>query len=301
MKVWFDKNDVDFNRFTSEQFLLLPLFSEDVIKKDNDFKNNNWSKGIEETVEYVSKIEDADIVIYPKKFDEGVAKYVQYCTSNNKKLYCFYNDDNSHPVDESLNLVLYRTSLYKSKKRKNEFSLPAWSQDLFSVDQKHRLKSNVPTVGFCGYLSHPIRSECIGVLNDNLSIKTNFVIRNAFWGGSPHNTVIREEYVNNIVNSDFVLCTRGAGNFSYRFYETLSCGRIPIFVDTDCVLPCKDIIDWSQICIIVNSPVNLNKTINEFWNKISEKEYIQMQIKVREMYQKYISPDGFARYLNYNI
>ena len=301
MKVWFDKTDVDFNRFTSEQFLLLPLFSRDVIEKDNDFKNNNWSEGIQGIVEYVSKIEDADAVIYPKKFDEGVIKYIQSCTFNNKKLYCFYNDDNSQPIDENLNLNLYRTSLYRSKKKKNEFSLPAWSQDLFSVNQKQRFKNKIPTVGFCGYISHPVRSESISVLNKNLNIKRNFVIRDAFWGGSPHNAVIREEYINNIVNSDLVLCARGAGNFSYRLYETLSCGRIPVFVDTDCVLPCEDIIDWSQICIIVDSPVNLNDAINEFWNKISEKEYNQMQINARKIYQKYISPDGFTRYLSYNI
>lgn len=301
MKIWFDKNDLHLDKFVSEQFLFLPLFSDEIINKDNDFKYSNWKNNIGNIVQYTTTPEEADVLVYPKKFDTSILKYIELAKQYNKKIYSFYNDDNDASTTIEDPLVLFRTSFYNSKRKNNEYAMPVWSQDLFISDKPTRQKTTKPTVGFCGYISHPIRKQSLDILNNNPYINKNFISRDAFWGGSPHNTVIREEYVNNIVNSDFVLCTRGAGNFSYRLYETLSCGRIPLFVDTDCVLPCEDIIDWSQICLVINDLSNLNYTIREFWNKISEKEYIQMQIKVRETYQKYISPDGFARYLNYNI
>ena len=33
------------------------------------------------------------------------------------------------------------------------------------------------------------------------------------------------------------LCVRGFGNFSFRLGETLMMGRIPILIDTECILP----------------------------------------------------------------
>lgn len=32
-----------------------------------------------------------------------------------------------------------------------------------------------------------------------------------------------------MTGSDYVLCTRGNGNYSIRFYEALCRGRIPVF------------------------------------------------------------------------
>lgn len=44
---------------------------------------------------------------------------------------------------------------------------------------------------------------------------------------------------------------RGGGNFSVRFYETLAMGRIPILVNTDCLLPLANTIDWKKHCVWV--------------------------------------------------
>jgi len=46
--------------------------------------------------------------------------------------------------------------------------------------------------------------------------------------------------------SQYVLCVRGAGNFSVRLYETLAMGRIPVYVHTGGFLPLQDVIDWKQ-------------------------------------------------------
>ncbi len=301
MKIWFDKNDINFETFVSEQFFLLPFFSKEIINKDNDFKNNQWKNNIKK---YINIVEDkvcADIFLYPKKFDTGIVKYLDLGKQYNKKVYSFYNDDNSNSIASLDNLVLYRTSVYASKKKNNEHAMPAWSQDLFVQKNAFRRKQKKPVISFCGFLSHPIRKQSLEFLNQNHHIDKSFIIRDSFWGGQPHNIKVRNEYIANIVNSDFVLCCRGAGNFSYRLYETLSCGRIPIIVDTDCLYPCSDCINWSEVGLFNKNIESLNDDLNSLWGSLSEDEYIKKQLHAREIYEKFIAPDGFTRYLAYNF
>ena len=302
MKIWFDKDKTNFKKFTSEQFLLLPLFKDEVINKDNDFKNNNkWKESINKLVSFTSK-ENCDAFLFPEKLNEKINEYIIQAKKYNKRIITFFNDDYDKPSCLDSNVILYRTSLLKSKQKNNEYAMPAWSQDFADIIPfEPRAKKEKPTVSFCGFLSSPIRSKSVEILSKNNNIETNFIIREAFWGGNPHNSFIRSEYVNNIVNSDLVLCTRGAGNFSYRLYETLSCGRIPIFVDTDCALPCEDKINWRDLCIFIEDVNNLNTHINNFWQNITPSEYIDRQIHARHIYEAFLSPDGFAKYVSYNI
>ena len=54
------------------------------------------------------------------------------------------------------------------------------------------------------------------------------------------------------VDSDYCLSLRGKGNYSFRLYEIFAMGRIPLFIDTDCVLPFEDEIDWKRHCCWVD-------------------------------------------------
>lgn len=56
------------------------------------------------------------------------------------------------------------------------------------------------------------------------------------------------EYYDNMIRSDYIVCVRGGGNFSVRLYETLAMGRIPVFVNTDCLLPLVDHINSERAC-----------------------------------------------------
>ncbi len=93
------------------------------------------------------------------------------------------------------------------------------------------------------------RYNILKKLQQAKTIQTNFIIRDQYRAGvktnkDAHCTTL--EFFDNIKNSDYVVCMRGAGNFSNRFYETLAMGRIPVFVNTDCLLPLEDSIDWKK-------------------------------------------------------
>ena len=53
-------------------------------------------------------------------------------------------------------------------------------------------------------------------------------------------------YLRSVADSRFVLCPRGGGPQSIRFYETLACANVPVFVgDREAKFPLDWIIDWS--------------------------------------------------------
>lgn len=298
MKLWCDKSDINFSQFHSEQFLLMNLFEDNILHKNKDFINSkDWKDKISKLVTFTS-IEDCDYILYPKKLDTGISKYIKLANQYKKQIITFYNDD----LDSSINIdsiIVYRTSFNRSHKKKNEYAMPAWSADLLSGDLKLRDKGKIPVVSFCGAITHSVRQRCLDLLRDHRSVGMSFIVRHAFWGGDIHNAFLREEYIANIVNSDLVLCCRGAGNFSYRLYECLSLGRIPIIVDTDTPLPCDDVVKWSDF--IITTPDRINQSINDFWEKITLREYYDIQKYARHVYEKYISPSGFAEYLNYTL
>lgn len=149
-----------------------------------------------------------------------------------------------------------------------------------------------------------VREEAMRYLSVDPQVKTNFIRRDEFLGGAisaggkvdyPTLQHSRKEFAENIFQSDYVLCARGAGNFSYRLYETLCCGRIPVFVNTDCVLPYEDRIDWKQLCVWVEVEElsGIGEKVTQFHRKLSPEEFKALQQKCRKVWLEYLSPRGF--------
>jgi hypothetical protein len=113
---------------------------------------------------------------------------------------------------------------------------------------------------------------------------TNFVIRAQFWAGKPHDPVVVKEFEENILSSHFTICHRGSGNFSMRFYQTLSAGRIPILLNTDMTLPFEDEIPWNDIIVMETTQEALIERIMYVWNN---KNILELQTRCRDIYEHY--------------
>lgn len=203
-----------------------------------------------------------------------------------------------------------------------------------------RAKSERPVVGFCGNAQWGLRQEIthlrrqLGRLKNrqNLqdsrperwpvilrvrilrelaaspSVTANFILRDKNYANAKQNGQWHEqtkasvwsEYAQNMLTSDYVLCVRGFGNYSFRFYETLSAGRIPVFVNTDCALPYDSILDWRETCVWVeqNEIAHIGEKIAEFHNKLSPADFIDLQHKCRRVWDEWVSPHGFFRNLH---
>src|SRR5262249_13911890 len=104
------------------------------------------------------------------------------------------------------------------------------------------------------------RYQAVGVVSRCAPIRKNLRLREHFLNGGllvppaeqqAHWRRSLVEFRENVLDSHYVLCPRGGGNWSYRFYETLCLGRIPVFFNTDCALPYESLIKWRDYCVWV--------------------------------------------------
>jgi hypothetical protein len=272
----------------------------------------------------LADLASTDIVVFPCDWTPALAKEADQVIAAAREMakpsVVFVAGD-EHRTLRGATLVL-QTSLERSRRLPNEFALPAWSEDFVTAHLGGELpvcrKGPRPVVGFCGlaperrgirarlraHEAHTsIRARALRLLREHPAVDTNFVVRDRFLGGAIVGGAIdadamrrvRGEYVRNMVESDYVLCARGAGNFSYRLYETLSCGRIPVFVDTDSVLPLAFAADWAAHCIWVDESEldDIGDRIAEFHDAISDEEFAELQRACRRFWEQYVAPEGF--------
>lgn len=219
-----------------------------------------------------------------------------------KKVLIFLLSDYNESLNIPENVLFFRSGMYKSLQKKNEYLLPyMWVIDELGGEvpfQPLSKKTNHPLVGFCGaFTSHPCRISHINKIKMNPDIKTKFILRTHYWG-KDCNTNIVEEFKKNILETYFTLSSRGAGNFSARFFQVLYMGRIPIVVDTDMIFPFENKIPWKEIIVYCNSENDLAKNIREFWRT---KDIVQAQYRCKEIYDNYLSPEKWIKYIQDEI
>lgn len=143
------------------------------------------------------------------------------------------------------------------------------------------------------------RMEALELLKKSPNVRTNFLIRSSYSG---HAQTIgmdpvqaRREYRENLLNSDLALVIKGDGNYSYRFYEALSLGRVPVLLDTQCVLPMEDSIDYDSFMLRVDfrELSSLDTRIREWWNSLTPEKFNTMQKKAREAFEQQLRIDRF--------
>ncbi|MDY0093958.1 MAG: exostosin family protein [Candidatus Vecturithrix sp.] len=234
---------------------------------------------------------------------------------------------------------ILRTSQYRFKYQPNEVILPAYVEDLLEQYYQGildiRQKQTNPVVGFVGWASSPLpdtirkhlkgsffqllalfqkqygayipgvllRKYAIIRLQDTPYISVNFIIRQTYSGHK--NTrqgdlnTIRQQFIVNMFESDYILNVKGNGNYSQRFYETLSMGRIPIFINTECVLPLESQIDYRECCLFVEHHHldRIGEILTEFHRQICPEQFLWMQQRAREIFETYLRVDVFTKYL----
>lgn len=249
-----------------------------------------------------------------------------------KKVVVFMGRDDAHRYHVP-DAIVFKGSDYRHAIWDNEVIYAPFTEDLGAAHGwAPRKKGAKPVVSFCGYagfpswkarakycvknavldaarlIGHPewqvykrgiyFRRAALAALRDDTRIETQFIVRNSFSGnrGTTERGVdVRAEYIDNMRQSDFVLAPKGDANFSSRFYEALSLGRIPILIDTDMLLPLEGMIDYSRFIVRVahtNIP-RLASIIADFYAGLSDEEWIAMQERARETYLRYLRYDAY--------
>ena len=211
--------------------------------------------------------------------------------------------------------------------------------EYYSGELKKRKKTDIPVIGFDGIANYP-KSKLIGTIAKNsfqnltyklinkikkpdpiipfllkrkkllnrlkqsTTLKTNFTIRDSFAPGTiGQNGQARKEFINNIIGSDYTFCFRGAANYSLRFYETLCLGRIPLLINTNCVLPFNEELDWKSTVLWVdeNEADYMLEKIEDYHQSMSKHQFIEKQQYCREIWVNYLSKEGFIKHFYNSI
>jgi len=289
--------------------------------------------------EVTNNIEKADLYFIPHnywlltKYDPGLLdKFCYEAKEHHKQILVDAYGDNTNKINMP-NAIVLRSSVYKDQLAPEDIVIPAYVEDL-AREITYRNKPRIPTIGFVGwgdisFTRNPLtavkvhilnltailrgykreengiflRKSALKILENTKTINTNFILRKSYSGHVKtielDEKTARQEFVQNIIDSDYTLCVRGSGNFSCRFYETLSLGRIPVVLDTDMVFPLENIINYNEFCLVINYKEleNIGRKIVDFHKSLSPEKFINMQSKAREAYENYLRIDNFTTYL----
>ncbi|MGI4022348.1 MAG: exostosin domain-containing protein [Janthinobacterium lividum] len=253
-----------------------------------------------------------------------------------KKIIIFYYFDPIEKI-EIEDAIVFRTSLLKQTKAANEFAMPAYMKDLrkqkkISDNELWVAKTNNPTIGFRGQsapLKQPakllVKRSINQILNfasvskgfnlhynfgylarrdtlvsciKNKNIKTDFTLTTPEQSWDPING--KMPFVNNIFNNQYNICVSGHGNYSFRLYEVLSAGRIPVFINTDCVLPFEEFIDWKKhvVWIEEKDAHKADQFLLDFHHSKHPDDFLELQKNNRLLWEKYLCKEGFYKSLH---
>jgi len=255
---------------------------------------------------------------------------------NNKKCIVFFPGDDDAPV-KMRDTIVFRNSKYKGDLLGNEFIIPAYSPDLGTKYGFEILpRSDKPSISFCGWTRFDskmsaikafikymiarveamfyrrliyrikglwLRRRALKILKKHSGIDNRFIERDSYSGNEKTIKIdtkrAEEEFVQNMKSSLFALCIKGNGNFSARFYEALSLARIPIFIDTDCVLPLSNIINYDDFIIKIDLKEikSLSDIVIKSFSNMTEADINRKQNLAREIYTKYLRIDSFFEYI----
>lgn len=124
--------------------------------------------------------------------------------------------------------------------------------------------------------SHPVREEMFDMFKNTDGFE--------MWKST---TTTMYEYT--LSTAIFSLCPRGRGPGSYRFFESLYMGCIPVYVSDVFLTPFQNNIDWDRLCIMV-SLEDIHNIPNILKSKTDE-EIKAYQSYGREVYDTYFQFD----------
>lgn len=266
------------------------------------------------------------------RIDAYIQSYADMAERYGLPLYIFACGDFTEQLIFDPRALVFRYSLYRSALQPQDISIPTVTEDLGMDGISYRTKSDRPTISFCGKADFPTvrsriayyvknvaadlrsvvqpihrarkvgiywRRRAIAVCKKSALLRTNFIIRSSFSGSKATIELdpgrARTEFIDSVVESDFVLAPKGDGNYSNRFLEALSLGRIPVIVETDVVLPLEHIIAYDR-CVVripMRDVSRMPEYIRAWYDALDETQWKEAQAYARYVYATYLRIDTY--------
>lgn len=284
-------------------------------------------------VDFVQHNVAADIQpLIQQRFQELDALAARY----NKKIIAVYIRDNAKPLPAE-HAIVFRASLTASGRQRNEFAFPAnglslqannqsfpqflpwqekpvvgfrgqsgplqlpwnvdWRNRFNLLAQQWRWKKRCPIQYNFGYLH---RRNALMYLKKNKGVTLNYFITTPKDIFDPKS---RMAYEASMLGNPYSLCVSGHGNYSFRLYETMAAGRIPLFVNTDCVLPLEEIIDYKSLFVWVESNEihHITEKLLQFHQQHSDIAFENLQQHIQQIWIHYLSANEYYNHIPFYL
>jgi len=292
---------------------LLPKEHKDKIMSLANTETRNALKSIYEVEDvFCNSIEDADAYIIPfctihdnpgfhiEKWKDEISHAIKL----GKKIVYFVGTDNNGIVNipEKYGLI-FRTSGFLSESKSNVYGCPTVNIDIgrpkvYKTELSISFTGSIDTSDGGAYSGsgkyNRIRRKILSNLLKTCPDRCKFNLRTG-WGAQ--NKEERIEFLKNMNDNLYSVCVRGGGNYSFRLGESLMMGRIPVLIDTDCILPFENEIPYDTNCVRIK-PENFDRifdVIQEYHDKHTEQELIAIQKQNREIWEQYFIPQNTYR------
>lgn len=149
-------------------------------------------------------------------------------------------------------------------------------------------------IGFHGWVSSLVRRVSVESCLNTEGLKTDIEGHKDFYGylqdSDPEQHRRRGNFLRSLKESRLQLCGESIeGVFPYRFWETLSAGRVPLLIGSDFVFPFQDEIDYDQFtvkCPRIDAPA-AGQIALDFVRGRTDQEILAMGKLAREAWVKF--------------
>jgi hypothetical protein len=208
-----------------------------------------------------------------KKHSE-IQNFVKRNIKPDKKYFTIVQNDDGILEEVPKNVLIF------SAGGKGDIPIPLIKGDPRPVERKRDIRAS-----FMGPLEGPhnltgVKSKMYSMLKD----------KKGFYFGRG----TMSEFIDITSRSVFTLCPRGYGRSSFRLYEAMALGSIPIYIWDDMEwLPYKDILNWDEFSISINVKdiSSLPAIIDAHTPEIVKRK----QEKIKELHDQYFTYEATCR------
>jgi len=212
--------------------------------------------------------------------------------TNSQDIYCILHEDDD-PIHHSKRLFIEvpnKTIIFGASYGDIPIPLLYDNGGFFESRERIPLEDKKYLCSFIGANTHAVRKN----MQDYITGRPDFYSSLDKWKEDV--TIDKQnEFIEISLDSKFGLAPRGNGRGSFRFYELLKLGVIPIYLWDDIEwLPYKEYIDYSSFSISINS--NEIHTLEPLLRSISN-ERITLMLEEYEKVKHWFTPDGLCEYI----
>ena len=153
--------------------------------------------------------------------------------------------------------------------------------------EKQENKDKKYLASFVGSTTHNIRNKMIESIKD----KDDIYLSTKGWDQNIQTDQF-SDFINASLDSKFVLCPRGYGVSSFRLYEAMQLGAVPVYISDRFWLPWDYELNWNEFCVLI--PEDHIENIHDILESIDDETYKRMQDKIKEVYIKYFTLEGMC-------